>query len=315
VPWTKTGHVFSSESGPQWMVSHAQTPLALASARGASVRVWFGTRDRENRTVVGVLDADLHDRLSVKAVAETPALGLGRPGTFDDSGAMPSWIVEHGGRLLMYYTGWNRGSTVSYRNAIGVAASVDGGLTFTKEHEGPVLDRTPDEPFFCGTPCVLIDGGVWRMWYLSGVAWERRDGAWESRYDIRHAFSDDGVQWQRDAAVSVALAEYEAALARPTVLRRNDGYAMWYCVRGQRGDRYGRRTGYRIGYAESADGIVFNRMDDRSGIEVSATGWDSEMVAYPFVFEVDGVRHMLYNGNGFGRSGFGHARLDEATSG
>jgi hypothetical protein len=79
---------------------------------------------------------------------------------------------------------------------------------------------------------------------------------------------------------------------------------MWYCYAVGHG-------GYRIGYAESDDGINWQRKDDKVGIDVSDEGWDSEMVAYPYVFEHDGEKYMLYNGNGYGETGFGYAVLEE----
>jgi hypothetical protein len=48
-------------------------------------------------------------------------------------------------------------------------------------------------------------------------------------------------------------------------------------------------------------------MDAEAGIDVSSEGWDSEMVAYPWVGDIGGARRMLYNGNGYGRTGIGQA--------
>jgi hypothetical protein len=76
---------------------------------------------------------------------------------------------------------------------------------------------------------------------------------------------------------------------------------MWFCARGQ---------AYRIGYAESDDGVAWTRMDEAAGIDVSESGWDSDMIEYPFVFDHKGDRYLLYAGNGFGRTGFGLAILD-----
>ena len=43
---------------------------------------------------------------------------------------------------------------------------------------------------------------------------------------------------------------------------------------------------------------------------MSAEGWDSEMICYPYVFEHRGRFFMLYNGNGYGKTGFGVAVLE-----
>ena len=48
------------------------------------------------------------------------------------------------------------------------------------------------------------------------------------------------------------------------------------------------------------------RRDSEAGI-ASSGDWDSEMQAYPAVFDNDGRRYMLYNGNGYGRTGIGWA--------
>jgi len=82
---------------------------------------------------------------------------------------------------------------------------------------------------------------------------------------------------------------------------------MWYCYRGSIGYREDPSESYRIGYAESSDGVGWQRHDEAAGIERSESGWDSEMLAYPSIYDHRGSRHLLYNGNGFGVSGIGHA--------
>ena len=79
---------------------------------------------------------------------------------------------------------------------------------------------------------------------------------------------------------------------------------MWYSY------RPGDGTAYRIAYASSADGVHWQRQLTTANLPVSASGWDAEMTAYPFVFQHHGHYYMLYNGNGYGRSGFGLAILE-----
>ena len=64
-----------------------------------------------------------------------------------------------------------------------------------------------------------------------------------------------------------------------------------------------------MGYAESYDLVNWIRDDSKAGIEASNEGWDSEMVCYPHVVEVEGKYFMFYCGNGFGQGGFGYAEL------
>jgi hypothetical protein len=82
---------------------------------------------------------------------------------------------------------------------------------------------------------------------------------------------------------------------------------MWYTFRAQP-----TVATYRIGYAESPDGIAWERMDHlMKQFDVSDSGWDSEMLSYGRVLKHNGIIYMLYNGNGYGKTGFGLAVLEE----
>ena len=309
--WKKKGLIFAPEPLSDWGISHAQLPVVDQISEEV-LRVYYGVRDASNRTVTTYIEVEAANPSNVLYVHNEPVLGLGELGCFDDSGAMPSWIVNSGDLKYLYYIGWNTGVSVSYRNSIGLAVSEDGGRTFRRMFDGPVVDRSASEPHFCGASCVIIDEGVFRMWYLNGVRWEIFDGHTEPVYHIKYAESDDGIHWERQGIVSIDLkSPDEGGLTRPCVIHDSDGYKMWYSYRGIRDYRTNPSNSYRIGYAESSDGIEWVRMDDRVGIDVSEQGWDSEMVTYAHVYEYQGNKHMMYNGNGFGKSGIGYAVLAE----
>lgn len=275
--------------------------VPVAEPRGGNVyRVYFSGRDGENRSHVGYAEIDVTRPHEVLRYSDRAVLGLGALGCFDDNGVTPSWIVDAGGRKYLYYIGWNKGSTVRMHLCAGLAVSEDGGETFTRVRRVPILDRTDIEPYTLNTaPCVLREGGRWRMWYVSAVEWVNRD---LPRYNIRHAESADGINWLRDGTVSLDFATPEEnAFARPCVRKEGDRYRMWFSYKGE---------SYRIGYAESADGIVWERHDDAAGLGVSETGFDSEMIEYSYVFEHAGTKYMLYNGNDYGREGIGLAVAD-----
>ena len=86
---------------------------------------------------------------------------------------------------------------------------------------------------------------------------------------------------------------------------------MWYSYRAIEDYRTNTANSYRIGYAESNDGISWVRKDDEVGIDISESGWDSEMIEYPMVFNYRGEKYMFYNGNGFGKNGFGYAIYED----
>lgn len=308
--WKKQGVIFNADGRYEWMQHHACVPVADKIADDV-VRIYFGPRDSAGRTRTTFIDVDADDPSRVLYVHDRPVLDLGKLGTFDDSGAMPSSIVDHQGRKYLYYIGWNQSVTVSYRNSVGLAISDDGGSTFERLFEGPLVDRTRTEPYFCASPFVMKDGDVWRLWYASSTGWTVVDGRTEPLYQIKYAESPDGINWRRDNTVCIEYSFDGEANARPTVIKENGLYRMWYCFRGSVHYRTDKAQSYRLGYAESRDGIRWTRKDEEVGIERSADGWDSQMMEYPFVYEHKGTKYMLYNGNGFGETGFGFATLDE----
>jgi hypothetical protein len=258
-----------------------------------------------------LIDIDVENFQKKICIHNTPVLSLGKLGTFDDSGVMPSWIVDYKGLRYLYYIGWNKGLTVPYRNSIGLAIS-DDGKTFVRRFDGPIMDRTIDEPYMSATPCVIIEAGIWRMWYLSGTGWKRHAGHPEPYYNIKYAESVDGILWKREGHVCIDFkSPFEGGIARPSVIKDGATYRMWYSYRGAVDYRTNTSASYRIGYAESKDGLEWIRKDEEVGIDLSQEGWDSEMICYPFVKRLDGKLHMFYNGNGFGRSGIGYAVLEE----
>jgi hypothetical protein len=86
---------------------------------------------------------------------------------------------------------------------------------------------------------------------------------------------------------------------------------LWYCYRGSLNYRTDKAQSYRLGYAESSDGIDWTRKDEEVGIARSDEGWDSVMMCYPYLYQHRGRKYLFYNGNGFGESGFGYAILEE----
>lgn len=300
--WRKLGLVYSPSGERSWMQTHAAVPIA-ENIGGDFFKIYFSSRDKKNQSFTNYLIINLNQPQKVLEFSSEPVVGPGGLGEFDDSGAMASWLVQYEGKRLLYYIGWNLGVTVPFRNSIGLAIS-EGGGRFRRYAKGPIIDRTATEPHFVASCCVIPGKDKWRMWYLSCTAWELRHGKPEHRYHIKYAESDDGLSWRREGIVSIDyLNSSEYAISRPSVIRDKDCWKMWYSHRG---------SSYRIGYAESHDGINWQRCDAFSGIDVSEFGWDSEMIEYPYVFDHKGRRYMLYNGNGYGKSGFGLAVLESS---
>ena len=302
--WIKQGVIFVADHNFEWMVSHASVPVV------DEARIYFGTRDQNGQSQTSYIEVEAGRPENVVYIHDRPVLPLGEPGTFDDSGIMPSWIVTHENKKYLYYIGWSPRVTVPYHLAIGLAVSEDGGRSFQKISDGPILDRSRDEPFFNTAPCVLKDEGRWRMWYVSCTGWE--DG--EPRYHVKYAESADGIVWRKTGRVCIDYDDRTGAIGRPCVYRENGAYKMLYSYRGARDYRTDRTQSYRLGYAESGDGVTWTRRDDEVGIERSETGWDSEMMEYCYVHQYEGRSYLFYNGNGFGQTGIGYALRDETRS-
>lgn len=272
----------------------------MFAARDGGLQLHYSARDAQGRSHIGraaLLAGD--GRLTAGDHDPEPVLAPGRLGAFDDSGVTSSCIVRDGSRVLLYYTGWSLGVTVPFYLAAGLAVSEDGGASFERASQAPLLDRSSADPYLTASPFVLRDGGTWRMWYVSAVGWELEDGAPQHRYHLRYAESDDALSWRREGRVVVDFAgPREYALGRPCVLKEHGRYRMWFCARG---------SSYRLAYAESDDGLCWTRATGDVGLPGGSSDWDSQMAAYPYVFDHDGARHLLYNGDGYGRSGIGYA--------
>ncbi|MFN3237962.1 MAG: hypothetical protein ACE37D_12995 [Pseudomonadales bacterium] len=308
--WTKKGPVYSTSGEWTWSRTHATLPTPYLVDNN-TLRIYYSSRDSLNQSNISYIDTIPHQPENVFFKNPDPVLTKGSLGAFDDSGVMPSQVLAVGDEVWMYYFGWNVRNIIPYHNSIGLAVSKDNGVTFERFSEGPLVDRNYVEPFFCATPFVLKTNEEWQMWYLSCTKWMVHEAKAEPFYHIKQADSRNGVDWKRDGNVAIDYSgPDEAGIARPCVIMDDHGYHMWYSYRKLSGYRENRDSGYKIGYAVSEDGKAWTRKDESSGIELSKTGWDSQMIAYPYVYDIGEVRYMLYNGNGFGKSGFGYAVLE-----
>lgn len=291
ISWRRRGLVFSP-TRTWWMRSHAMMPTP-ERLEGSLVRLYFSGRDRDNQSHIGWVVFDLEDPTEPLDVSSQPVLSPGELGTFDDNGVTPSCLIDVDDDEYLYYVGWNPGSTVRVHLFGGLA--VRRGDCFQRKSRAPVIERTAIDPFLNTAPWVVAAGDALRMYYVAGVGWEHRD---LPRYHIKYAHSSDGVAWERHRDwIAIDFQDgTETALARPFVLQSDGLYRMWFSTK---------RGTYSIGYAESQDGLDWDRNDHHAGLRPSDAGWDSQMVEYGVVVEHEGELFMFYNGNDYGQDGFG----------
>lgn len=300
--WEKKGLVFGPDGSSPWARHTALQPTPLLVSPEV-IRVYAGFRDDAGISRVGFVDLDADDPSRVLDVSDVPALDIGIPGAFDDNGVVPCAVVPREDGLYLYYAGYQIPSKVKFFVFGGLAVSRDGGRSFERHSRVPVLDRTEDEMFFRVAHSVLYEGGRWRVWYGGGSEWVEDGGKVLPVYDVRYLESEDGIHFGPKGRVCVPFEHPdEYRIGRPYVFREGSRYRMFYGTA-----RLG--VGYRMGYAESEDGIHWTRRDDEVGLGVSSSDWDSQMVAYPGVLACGERTYMFYNGSDMGRSGFGYAVL------
>jgi sucrose-6-phosphate hydrolase SacC (GH32 family) len=313
--WKKLGREFNPQEvdNKSWLKEFAQAPSVIIFDK--FVRVYFACRpprDKNGQYVSysAFVDFNRSNLFEIVNISKQPILKLGEPGTFDEFGTYPTSVIRNGKDVYAYYGGWTRCESVPFNVAIGLAISNDDGVTFKKYGKGPVLSYTPDEPFVLSGPKIRKFDDLWYLWYIAGRKWIIADGRPEPVYKIRMASSVDGVDWTKlNKDLIESRIEEDEAQASPDVIFCNGKYHMFFCYRYSSNYR-GKEKGYRIGYAFSDNMLDWTRDDSKAGIDISDEGWDSEMVAYPHVFELDGNIYMLYLGNQVGRYGFGLAQLE-----
>ncbi len=299
--WRKLGQIFCPDNHFSWMVSHAMLPLPHFLSND-TFRIFFSSRDSRNRSFTSFIDLNM-DTLAFK-LHNKPVLSPGRLGCFDDSGSMALSLVSAKNELFLVYAGWCLEVAVPFRFAVGIAQWVESDQEFKRIYAGPIFDRNKTEPYFVSSSFVLAEDDIYKMWYLCCTEWSQENGNPKHHYHIKYAESDNLFDWyNRSAHIAIDYKnKNEYAIARPCVIKEKGLYKMWYCYRG---------SSYRIGYAESLNGKDWNRKDEEAGIDVSKEGWDSEMICYPYVFDHQGKRYMFYNGNAYGKTGFGLAVLEQ----
>lgn len=283
--------------------SHAQLPTVLCFP--GFVRVYFAVRDSRQYSSIYFLDLSLQgDKVEVLSNAPKLCFAPGDIGFFDEHGVFPSTVLSVNGQYFLYYIGWNKGATPPlFYASIGLAVSED-GESFTRASSAPIMSRSKYDPCLVTSPNVYLDDDTFRMTYVSGVKWTQTESGLQSHYHIKHATSIDGIDWSRDGRVAIDFAPGETNVARSTVVKNSpNNYEMWFSYVNKNIGKY------RIGYASSSDGWNWERDDPLAAIDVGSEHCE-EMICYPCVFDFAGNRYMLFNGDSFGRDGFGIAMLD-----
>lgn len=300
--WVKKGLIYSAKQENNWALSHAALPTPYLVSEKV-LRIYCAFRAKRNVSRVGYVDVCADNPKDIVGISPHPALDVGQPGNFDDNGVVPASIVNHEDKVYLYYSGFQLGVNVPYYLFSGLAISTDTGYSFTRYKNTPILEPSDNECFFRTAPHVIKDGTIWKMWYIAGSDWVEHNGKQLPIYTVKYLTSPDGTTWEPEGRICLHTRADEHGFGRPYVVEDGDNYKMYYSIRTL-------SNGYRLGYAESNDGIDWTRKDHEMELDVSIDGWDSKAVCYSSIIECKGRTYLFYNGNNYGETGFGYAELD-----
>lgn len=297
--WKKLGRLYDPQPLHPKLLSHAANPLALPLT-GDVYRVFYSGRDAQNRSSVGYVDIDIVRR-KLLYVHDRPVFEHGPENSFYSHGVSIGNCYEADGQRYILFMGWQSPQGGHWRGDVGrLVLAADYSMQL--DGSGPFMSTDSVDPVSLSYPWVSREGRDYRMWYGSTYTWDAGNG--EMLHVIHQAISTNGHDWHKQGLAIPYELGVAQAFSRPTVVgNAADGYQMWFSYRSGSGQSY------RIGHAVSGDGSQWEMRLDQTGIDVSESAWDSEMIEYPYVFDHRGQRYMLYNGDGNGRTGFGLAVL------
>ena len=313
--WKKIGKIidpttFQLHNG---CTEFAQSPQTLVF--DDYVRIYFSTRQKtENGKYIShIAFVDVDKNFEIINQNNEPIIELGALGTFDEHGIFPINLLRNGNQVYAYTCGWSRRTSVSVETGIGLAISHNNGVTFTKVGNGPIVSASLYEPVLVGDAFVQQYNNQYHMWYIYGTKWMPATTTEpEARvYKIAYATSINGINWTKQEGVQIIsdVLNPNECQALPTVTKVHNTYHMYFCFREATDFRNNATRGYKLGYAYSTDLVNWTRNDALKGIETTPNSWDSEMMCYPHIFQAFNQVYLLYNGNHFGKYGFGIAQL------
>lgn len=300
--WEKKGIVYGAKGEfGSWMDNSAMKPIPVMVDDVLRIFVAFRTSDGVGRP--GYVDLNPYNPSEVITVSSEPLLELGDAGYFDDNGIVPCTVFEYDGKYYMYYTGYNLGVKVRFTYFGGLGIS-DDGTHFHKYSTAPVMERTEQGVLFRSAQCVVKEDDCWKVYFLAGNRFLQGAKKTLAEYELYCLETTDLTDLSQMGTKVLPCIGDEYRIATPQVIKEDGLYKMYYCAGSE-------SVTYDLKYAESKDGIEWVRMDDKLNFARTKNGWDSDMAAYPSVITCKGKTYMFYNGNNFGREGFGYAELVE----
>ncbi len=289
-----------------WFRKNAMVPVPWMKSESV-IRLFLTMCDEKNVGRIGYVDVSASNPSEILGYSKSPLIDVGMPGTYDDNGVVTSCVLEDGGKLYHFFSGYELSAKIPYKIFCGVAESEDGGESFRKLNKASILPPIDEELFNRCAPYVRREGDGYRMFYLgdAGNMWRTdKRGHKVPMYTLKTLCSQSLDKWPLEAGELVMPFEdeEECGITLPNIWRDGDGYKMIYSIRRV-------NAGYTLGYSESVDGAHFVRRDSELSITGAKGEWESEMTCYAELITVAGRTYMFYCGNHYGMGGIGWAEL------
>lgn len=295
--WVKIKRILNPyDPKASWIGSNCGASFVLPTKNKKIYDLFVTGRDKNNYSQIGKLKLDISSIKKINIIHDGNSIffSKGDKGSFDEHGVAYPWFIKKNDGMLMYYVGWKKRPDIPFINNIGIAEYKNGSIKRLSKNY--IKIKNENSNFGIGSCAVDERNNEYLMWYTCFKKWKLIDGIYYPRYSINVAKSSDGLDWEK-VAENIFKQKNNECQCRPSFLRNNNKYEMWFSARGE---------DYKIYKANSIDGVVWsNKVLD---INLSNKGWDSEGMAYPFIFEHDNDTYMIYSGNKYGRDGLGIAK-------
>lgn len=285
-----------------WLKLNVMCPVPIVLNNNV-IRVYAAFCDERNRGRVGYVDVDRANPSIVLGISEDPCMDIGSPGTFDDSGVLPTCMIQERDTLYMYYCGFQKQVNVPYTSLLGIAVSNDGGNNFHRIKNTPVLERVQGELFIRTGAFCVCSGDEYELYYASGDEWfELYEGKLEPIYNLKRISTEDMSTFTGKGSVVINLQNDEYGITIPQYFKNKEKEQLLFSVRSC-------NRGYRLEYATKNLGEWVRQGE--IGIADNATGWYREMQCFGKILRVDGRTMLFFSGNHYGIGGMGWTELIE----
>jgi hypothetical protein len=300
--WQEIGCLLKVENLDTHAISHAMIPTPLVLNKDV-LRIFFSSRDSKGIGRTRYADFDMNSNFSLIKQSTSFILDIGQPGTFDDNGSLVCSVIKMpNNSFFLYYAGFELSTKIRYRIFTGLAISLDGGESFNRHMEVPILDRTNTELFFRGGPYVQPCKSGYEMYYVGGSDWIRLENSIKPIYSIKKTFSVDGLHWDTPTEILKPNGQSEHGFGRPYEFNWQNRKFLYYSVRDSLHETY------KLGYAEILNN-VYSRKDAQFELYSNGKLVENRDLMYSSFVSTKESMYMLFNKREFGLEGIYLAKL------